>query len=220
MSISKKERTLSIWIGLAIGITVSSLLFRYALNEKEKKTRERPGNFDSNVTAHGNAFDPVPDSVLENTPGGIVVFFDKNESIYANHAATKTPKWIIEKSGPFRSERLFILIEQNPEKQSSHLFFRASELYVKPTPELTWPAKPLKLLELATLAAKDSQSLGSSFVFSSDWYKVIGTNDKTGEWILQIKDISLTGIRSSLFELRGLSGLIDGVRLSPWTPEN
>ena len=73
MSISKKERTLSIWIGLAIGITVSSLLFRYALNEKEKKIRERPGNFDSNVTAQGNAFDSLPESVLKKTPGAIMI---------------------------------------------------------------------------------------------------------------------------------------------------
>ena len=217
MSISKKERTLSIWIGLAIGITLSSLLFRYALNEKEAKTRERPGNFDGNTTAQGSSFDPLPETVAKKISGGIVVFFDKNESICESHAAEKTPKWVIETSGAFRSERLFILIEQNPAEKTSHLFFRASELYVKSTIELAWPVKPLALLQLA---AKASQSSSGSSAFSPERHRLIGTNERTGEWILQIKDISPSGIRSSLAELKGLSGLIEQVRLSPWTPEN
>ncbi len=146
MSISKKERTLSIWIGLAIGITLSSLLFRYALNEKEAKTRQRPGNFEGNTTAQGN-----------------------------------------------------------------------SELYVKSAIELAWPVKPLALLRLA---AKASQSSSASSVLSPERHRLIGTNERTGEWILQIKDISPSGIRSSLAEFKGLSGLIEQVRLSPWTPEN
>ena len=220
MSISKKERTLSIWIGLAIGITVSSLLFRYALNEKEIKAQERPGNFDTNTTAHGTPFDPLPESVLKKISGGIVVFFDKNESIFENHASERTPKWVIETSGSFRSERLFVLIEQNPAEKTSHRFFRASELYVKSTPELAWPEKPLELIKLAIKASQASHGSTGSSAFSPENYNLIGTNDRTGEWILQIKDISPSGIRSSLSELNGLSGLIEQVRLSPWTPEN
>lgn len=220
MSISKKERTLSIWIGLAIGVTVSSLLFRYALNEKETKAQERPGNFDTNTTAHGTPFDPLPESVAKKISGGIVVFFDKNESICGNHAPEKTPKWVIETSGSFRSERLFVLIEQNPAEKTSHRFFRASELYVKSTVALAWPEKPLELLELAVKASQASQSSPGESAFSPERYNLIGTNDRTGEWILQIKDISPSGIRSSLSELNGLSGLIEQARLSPWTPEN
>jgi len=217
MSISKKERTLSIWVGLAIGITVSSLLFRYALNEKETKIQERPGNFDSNKTAHGKPFVPLPESVLKKISGGIVVFFDENESISPKHAVSKTPKWVIETTGPFRSERLFILIEQNPAEITDHHFFRASELYVKSRPELDWPEKPMELLKLAVQAIKSSS--GDS-VFTSEAYNVIGTNHKTGEWILQIKDISPSGIRSSLLMLNGLSGLIEQASLCPWTPQN
>ena len=155
MSISKKERTLSIWIGLAIGITLSSLLFRYALNEKEAKTRQRPGNFDTNTTAQGSSFDPLPEAVAKEISGGIVVFFDKNESICESHDCwKKLPKWVIETSGAFRSERLFVLIEQDPADKTSHRFFRASELYVKSTIELAWPVKPLALLRLAAKASR------------------------------------------------------------------
>ncbi|MEK9634929.1 MAG: hypothetical protein VW622_13905, partial [Opitutae bacterium] len=213
MSISKKERTLSIWIGLAIGITLSSLLFRYALNEKEAKTRQRPGNFEGNTTAQGSSFDPIPEAVAKKISGGIVVFFDKNRSICESHAAEKTPKWVIETSGAFRSERLFVLIEQDPADKTSHRFFRASELYVKSAIELAWPVKPLALLRLA---AKASQSSSASSVLSPERHRLIGTNERTGEWILQIKDISPSGIRSSLAEFKGLSGLIEQVRLSPW----
>ena len=103
MSISKKERTLSIWIGLAIGITLSSLLFRYALNEKEAKTRQRPGNFEGNTTAQGSSFDPIPEAVAKKISGGIVVFFDKNRSICESHAAEKPPSGSsrrVERSAP------------------------------------------------------------------------------------------------------------------------
>ena len=217
MSISKKERTLSIWIGLAIGITLSSLLFRYALNEKEAKTRERPGNFDTNTTAQGTPFDPLPETIAKEIPAGIVVFFDKNESIYENPTAGKNSKWVIEISGALRSERLFILIEQNPLKKTAYRFFRASELYVKSTLELAWPEKPLELLQLA---AKACESSSGSTSYSLEKYRLIGANQQTGEWILQIKDISPSGIRSSLAELNGLSGLIEQARLSPWTPAN
>jgi hypothetical protein len=219
MSISKKERTLSIWIGLAIGITLSSLLFRYALNKKEMKAQERAGNFDSNATAHGTPFEPLPESVRKSLPGGIVVYFDKNESIDTNHASASTPKWVIETSGSFRSERLFILIEQNPEDETAHRFFRASELYVKITRELAWPDKPLALLKHAIMASKPSKGSAGTFTYSPERYNLIGINDKSGEWILQIKDISPAGIRSSLQELNGLHGLIEQVRLSPWIPE-
>ena len=119
---AKKERTLSIWIGLAIGITLSSLLFRYALNEKEAKTRQRPGNFDTTRPLKVALSIPFPRRSQKDLRG-IVVFFDKNESICESHAAEKTPKWVIETSGAFRSERLFVLIEQNPADKNGISFF-------------------------------------------------------------------------------------------------
>ena len=90
MSISKKERTLSIWIGLAIGITLSSLLFRYALNEKEAKTRERPGNFDTNTTAQGTPFDPLPETIAKEILAGIVVFLTKTNRFTKTRLLEKT----------------------------------------------------------------------------------------------------------------------------------
>ena len=47
MAISKNERRLSIWIGIAIGIALSSMLVRYALQKKTQQTNERPGNYKS-----------------------------------------------------------------------------------------------------------------------------------------------------------------------------
>ena len=98
-----------------------------------------------------------------------------------------------------------------------HIVFSEPPNYAKSTLELAWPEKPLELLQLA---AKACESSSGSTSYSLEKYRLIGANQQTGEWILQIKDISPSGIRSSLAELNGLSGLIEQARLSPWTPAN
>ena len=197
MSISKKERTLSIWIGLTIGITVSSLLFRYALDEKEKKALERPGNYDSLESASGQPFDPLPESVSKSIPSGIVVYFDRNESVSGK--LHNVPQWVIETTGAFRSERLFILVEENSEMPGEYQFYRASELYLK--------------------ARENSREEELEEHLDPERYKLIGRNEKTGEWILQIKYFSPSDIRSTMKELVSHSNLNESLRLSSWEPK-
>ena len=75
MSISKKERRFSIWIGIAIGVAISSMLVRYALHHKSERAKERPGNYKSLTCASdGSTFDPIPEEILQYIPHGIVVF--------------------------------------------------------------------------------------------------------------------------------------------------
>ena len=75
MAISKKERRFSIWIGIAIGVAVSSMLVRFALNKKAEQTKERPGNYKSLKTAvNGSPFAPIPIEITNYIPHGIVVY--------------------------------------------------------------------------------------------------------------------------------------------------
>jgi len=199
MAISKRERTLSIWIGIAIGVACSSMLFRYALEEKEERSRNRPGNYDSLLTAsEGKPFDPLPEAVTSIIPNGIVIYFDRNDSVSLVPPVTSSMKWVIETAGSFRSERLFILVEENPGGPSGYDCYRASELY------------------LALVPGVSEQRLEEAL--DEDRFRIIGLNEATRECIVQIKDFSPAGIRSSLRELSEVEGLVEGVRLSPWKP--
>ena len=199
MSLTKKERTLTIWIGIAIGVAFSSMLVRYALDHKEKRAQERPGNYHSLKTASGqSSFPPLPESVFKSIPHGIVVFFDQNESIGNESASDSSRKWVIETGGAFRSERLFVLAEETPGNPSQANFYRAAELYLK------------------TGKNYDQKSLEEKL--DGEKYQIIGKNSRSGEWIVQIKNVSPPGIRSSLKELSLMKPIVEGVRLSPWKP--
>ena len=167
------------------------------LGMKEKQTQNRPGNYDSLKTASDRTpFPPLPESVTKKIPHGIVVYFDQNESITVEHSTGFTRKWIIETAGA----RLFILVEETPEVPSQYHYSRASEFYLKINDN------------------HDQERLEEKL--DPERYQIIGKNSKSGEWILQIKDISPPGIRSSLKELALFKPVVEGVRLSPWNPRN
>ena len=202
MAISKKERSLSIWVGIAIGVAVSSMLVRYALQKKTEQTQERPGNYKSQTcAANGSPFDALPDQIKRKIPHGIVVYFENNQTVTDNHSALHTRTWIIESAGSFRSERLFVSVKQKSTQSSfqdegEFFFHRASELYLKPCPGV----KKINI--------ENSLDL--------EEYKIIGRNSKTDEWILQIKDFSPGGFRNSLHQLNGMKNLISTINLIPW----
>jgi hypothetical protein len=196
MAISKKERRFSIWIGIAIGVAVSSMLVRFALNKKTEQIKERPGNYKSLTTAvNGSPFAPIPNEITKHIPHGIVVYFEGNHT-------TGQKSWIIESAGSFRSERLFIeakemdVLGNNTEKNFN--FHRASELY---------------LLPCIGVSVEDFEK-----AIDSDKFKVIGKNSNTGEWILQVKDFSPNGLRNSIKLIREMNTFIAGVRMIPWKP--
>ena len=204
MSISKKERSFSIWIGIAIGVALSSMLVRYALEKKETQTKERPGNYESlQCASGGEPFYPLPEPIKEKIPYGIVVYFENNQSTEDFNQTVFQRSWVIESSGSFRSERLFILAQEQSssalfDEECEYYFYRASEVYLLPHPGVTKEEIEQKL--------------------DPEQYKIIGQHSKTGEWILQIKDFAPTELRSSLSGLSKLTRLISSVQLIHWTP--
>ena len=114
MAISKNERRLSIWIGITIGIALSSMLVRYALQKKTQQTNDRPGNYKSLACAsNGTPFDPIPEQITEHIPHGIVIYFENNQSNLKWNKSTTEKSWTIESAGSFRSERLFVLAKRS-----------------------------------------------------------------------------------------------------------
>jgi hypothetical protein len=204
MAISKNERRLSIWIGIAIGITLSSMLVRYALQKKTEQTNERPGNYKSLACAsNGTPFDPIPEQITDHIPHGVVIYFESNQSNSKWNKSTTEKSWTIESAGSFRSERLFVLAREissvgNVNSDNQYLFYRASELYLLPNKGVT-----LEQFEK---------------LIDPEEYKVIGENSKSGEWILQIKDFSPTSLRKTKISLSKMDRLITKVTMIPWTP--
>ena len=204
MSISKKERSLSIWIGITIGIALSSMLVRYALEKKATQTRERPGNYKSlKCASDGSSFISIPKQIKEKIPYGIVVYFENNQTITNKESTIYQRSWIIESSGSFRSERLFVLaleksISPKFDDENKYFFYRASEVYLFPS---------------QGVQKKDIEDQ-----LDSEQYKIIGQNSQTGQWILQIKDFSPSGMSDSINKISDLPGLISNIQLIPWSP--
>ena len=111
MSITKTERRIAIGIGVTIGIIISSLLVRYALTHKEESLKEKPGNYLSMRSAIGDrVFPPIPMKLKKTYQMGSLCITTKTNpfKIYQGLAQD----WVIETHGAFRSERLFILVDE------------------------------------------------------------------------------------------------------------
>jgi hypothetical protein len=197
MGLNKKDRRISIWIGIIIGVTLSSMLFRYAINDKNERSSMRLGSYDSNVTAVGNLpFPEIPKLIKDSIPRGLVLHFENNFSVSRPNETNGTDCWVIESGGVLRSERLFILAENNGSAKVD--FYRASELYVTATEN-----SDLKDLEKE---------------LPEDNFRILGQNKKTLEYILQIKEFYPGKLREYLQQIPIQFKSIKEVRLYPWLP--
>ena len=196
MSLGKKERIIIIAIGLTIGVTASSMLVRHALDIKKEKTALRPGNYKSLHTAVGNIpFPPLPESVSTAIPSGIVVHYEENRSSLSGSHFNKVNSWVIETTGSFRSERLFILAEQELKSASNIQLFRAAEIYIR----------------------LRNDNIMDSFenLLDEDLFHIIGRNHSTDELIVQSRNFSPTDLEKAINFLKA-TNLITSTRLPPW----
>lgn len=157
----------------------------------------RPGSYDSNVTAVGNLpFPEIPKLIKDSIPRGLVLHFENNFSVSRPDDTNGTDSWIIESGGVLRSERLFILAENN--RSAKVDFYRASELYITATENCD-----LKDLEEE---------------LPEDNFRILGQNKKTLEYILQVKEFYPGKLKEFLKQLPFQFRTIKEVRLYPWLP--
>ena len=198
MGLGKRERRFTIAIGLIIGVTASSMLVRHALKVKDEQASQKPGNYNSQHSAVGNVeFPSLPEMVKKAVPNGIVVFYEANRTSVSNNPNQSVNSWVLETSGSFRSERLFILAEVSPNDPRDVKFYRASEIYVG-----------LK----KAYSEDDLESL-----LTEEQYKIIGQNSASSEYIVQIRQFSPTDIAAAL-EYLGKLPQTQSVRPSSWVP--
>ena len=196
MGLNKKDRRISIWIGVIIGVTISSLLFRYAINDKNERASMRPGSYESNMTAvRGHTFPGIPNAIRDAIPHGLVLHYESNFSVF-EETSSKNVCWVIESSGALRSERLFILAELDPSETPA--FYLASEMYIT-------------ALENTTFEMLEQQLPEENF-------RILGQNQRTSEYILQIKEFDPRKFREVLRQLPKKFKSIKQVRPYPWSP--
>jgi len=196
MGLNKKDRRISIWIGVIIGVTISSLLFRYAINDKNERASKRPGSYESNMTAVGDrTFPGIPNSIRDAIPQGLVLHYESNFSIF-EETSSKNVCWVIESSGALRSERLFILAELDPSETPA--FYLASEMYITASENTTFEMLEQQLPE--------------------ENFRILGQNQRTSEYILQIKEFDPRKFREVLRQLPKKFKSIKQVRPYPWSP--
>ncbi len=198
MSLGKKERRFTIAIGLVIGVTVSSMLVKHAFEIKDQQTSNKPGNYNSRESAVGNVKFPVlPDSIRQAVPNGIVVFYEENRSSLTETNDEKVDTWVIETSGSFRSERLFVLAEVRRSVASKTNFFRASEIY-------------------ARLKSGHREEVLKN-ALDEEKYRIIGNNSLSGEFIVQIRNFSPPELERAKKHLLSLP-MVESVRFPHWMP--
>jgi len=198
MALAKNERRITIAIGLVIGITASSMIVRHALNVKSEQAAQRPGNYKSLQTASGNVdFPALPDPVSRAIPNGIVVYFEGNRSSITGMSSKLVDCWIIETTGSFRSERLFVLAEAESPSHAKINLARATEMYV--------------MLENG-YANENLEKL-----LDEELFKIIGRNSKSKEHIVQIRNFSPTALHEADKFLNSLE-IVKSTRFLPWSP--
>lgn len=196
MGLNKKDRRISIWIGVIIGVTISSLLFRYAINDKNERASMRLGSYESNMTAVGGvAFPRVPESIKDAIPQGLVLHYESNFSVF-DETPSRSTCWVIESGGALRSERLFILAELD--QYDTPAFYRASELYITASNKTN-----LEILERQ---------------LPKENFRILGQNKRTSEYILQVKQFDPRKFRENLLQLPQKFNAIEKVRAYPWSP--
>ena len=172
------------------------MLVRHALDIKSEKTALRPGNYKSLHTAVGNIpFPPLPETVSTAVPSGIVIHYEGNRSSLSGSHLNKVNSWVIETTGSFRSERLFILAEQELESASNIQLFRAAEIYTR---------------------LKNDNTLESfKKLLDEDVFHIIGRNHSTDELIVQSRNFSPTDLEKAIRFLTA-TNLVASTRLPPW----
>ncbi len=204
MGASKSERRLAIWVGIIIGVAASSMLVKTALQRKDEKDANRPGNFESLRTAkEGKPFDAVPEELRERFPNAIVVYFEQNATVGPGDLPAAMRSWVIETTGSFRSERLFVLADEirrdangTKAQEVRMRYSRASEALVK----------------IRTGVTRDHLEE----LLDGRRFKVIGKNKRTDELVVQFRDVSPKGVRTAIRSLVSLRKVVEKVSPSPF----
>ncbi|MFP6900479.1 MAG: hypothetical protein VCA36_06025 [Opitutales bacterium] len=182
MTLNKKERGLTIAVGITIGVVLSWALFSRWQEDRKEFKQNLPGNYDSNLTAHGQplVIGP-PEQIQIRYPKGRVLYHatDANaSSTIPGHDAAENIWILTVASGRFK----FVRVEQEVSGDANATgvvsLYRGAEMFA-------WTGPGVSEDDLREALTKER-------------YNVLGKNERLGCYIIQFREISPMGLPSAL----------------------
>ncbi|MBG30086.1 MAG: hypothetical protein CMI31_08805 [Opitutae bacterium] len=182
--LNKKERGVTITVGLTIGIILSFGLVSRWKEDRDAYQKKLPGNYDSNQTAYGKTLsEPPPESIQEEYPGGRVLYHvnEANASVTLPGKASPKNIWILTtNNGSYK----FVRVEQaaaDGNATDTLSLYRGAEIFV-------WTSPGTSEDELRDALPEDR-------------YNLLGKNELRGCYLVQFREVSPEGLPEALGEL-------------------
>ena len=182
--LNKKERGVTITVGLTIGIILSFGLVSRWKEDRDAYQKNLPGNYDSNRTAYGKTLsEPPPESIQEEYPGGRVLYHvhEANASVTLPGKALPENIWILTtNNGSYK----FVRVEQaaaDGNATGTLSLYRGAEIFA-------WTSPGTSEDEL-----RDALPEGR--------YNLLGKNELRGCYLVQFREVSPEGLPEALGEL-------------------
>ena len=182
--LNKKERGVTITVGLTIGIILSFGLVSSWKEDRDAYQKNLPGNYDSNQTAHGKTLSkPPPESIREQYPGGRVLYYvhEANASVTLPGHSSPENIWILTtNNGSYK----FVRVEEAPadgNATSTLSLYRGAEIFA-------WTSPGTSEDELRNALPEDR-------------YNLLGKNELRGCYLVQFREVSPEGLPEALGEL-------------------
>ena len=191
VSLNKKERGLTIAVGVSIGVVLSWALFSQWHEDRGEIEQNLSGNYDSNITVLGKPLALVPPKQIQiRYPKGRVLYHAAEVNASSTIPGQDTPEnaWILTvSSGRFK----FVRVEQKASGDANSTgalsLYRGAEVFV-------WTRPSVSEDELRESLPEDQ-------------FKVIGRNTRRDCYLVQFRETSLMGLPAAIRELLGNSAI-------------
>ena len=184
VALNKKERNLTIAVGVTIGVTISWGLLSMWKDDRDAFAKNLPGNYDSNLTAHGQPLaTPPPMKIQERYPGGRVLHHvaEANASLTLPGKSPPLNVWILTtKNGSYK----FVRVEQaagDGNATGALWLYRGAEIFA-------W-----------TRPGASEDDLREAL--PEDRYNLLGRNERRGCYLVQFREVSPEGLPTAMREL-------------------
>ncbi len=185
VALNKKERNLTIAVGLTIGVAISWGLLSRWQQDRDELAKNLPGNYDSNRTAHGQPMSvPPPMEIQERYPGGRVLYHvaEVNSSvILPAHDAPKQIWILTAKNGKYKFVRVEQAVPVDANATPLLSLYRGAEVFA-------WTRPGVSEDDLRDTLPEER-------------YNLLGKNDRRGCYLIQFREVSPAGLPAAMREL-------------------
>ena len=185
VTLNKKERNLTIAVGVTIGVTLSWSLLSMWKDDREAFEKNLPGNYDSNRTAHGQPLAvPPPMKIQARYPGGRVLYHvdEVNSSVILPDQPVPEQVWILTtRNGKYKFVRVEQAVPVDANAAPVLNLYRGAEVFA-------WTRPGVSEDDLRDTLPEER-------------YNLLGKNDRRGCYLIQFREVSPAGLPAAMREL-------------------